>query len=620
MASGAPVTYAATAVSSSTLGGGGGEHGNIGAGGGGGGGRGRGASNGAGEAAASASPSPEVPFFDVRKRATDEWAPYTSEAVGTFFVVFTIGCAAATADDQWIPTAIGFVVMVTMYAMADVSGGHLNPALSMAFAFCGKLDWRQFFGYAIAQLLGAMLAAVGVAGVFGSSIEVRPNTENITLGFKLEALTLEGIYTATFCFVALNCIASGRNNPRSKPNQFFGMAAGFSIIAGAHAVSHASRTYFNPAVALSYGALNREYWIWAPTFAGAQFLGAMGAAVVFFIVRPEEAQALEKNSHIACVSHFLFSCCASCARRRRQEGSEDQEAQPLQVAEATVPMVTSKFASELVGTFIVVLTTVLSMAAEADHHSTNVSQLFVGNTTASNETNTNTTSTTSEDVIGNSAPWAAGCALLSMTYSLADICGGHFNPAVTLAAVITYRSRCSATDALMYWIAQGSAGLAAGFLGIALRKDVEEGNTAVELGPKSGYTWRSVATGETSFSLALALVVLCVTCVTSPRYPKATQVGTFQFGFAAGMCLAAGSFALVDITGGVLNPVTSFAMNLEYFIENPDVDRAPANLFAYVFWQMLGGLLAALLFIVIHPLEYKKDPLAPASDGWGFEW
>lgn len=564
---------------------------------------------------------------------------------------FTIGCAIATADDQWIPTAIGFAVMVSMYSMADVSGGHLNPAVSIALAFSGNLKWGRCGTYVIAQIFGAFVAALLIVPAFDESVKVKPLHTDDTLYKQAEALALEGVYTGFFCFIALGCLAAKRTNPGGKQNQFFGLAIGFSVIAAAHATSHATRVYFNPAVCLSYGILNFDYWLWGLSFAGVQLLGAAGAAVLYFIVRPEESAALNDESTIAAVSHRIFSCCASCTRRKPASESEAVAGgdEDHVVANAAGPMVTAKFASELIGTFFITLTAVLVIVNEAsiDNGGSKTNDggdaSSTANTTASlvqtsakyiiaksNSTlgsvqavHANATAVGgvhSDDVVGNSAPWATGCAILAATYALADICGGHFNPVITLAAIITRRGKCSVGDAFLYWIAQGLATVGAACVAWALMKDLPDDSDVLELGPKKGYTWTSVATGETSFSIALTMVVLCVTCVTSPRYPKATKVGSFPVGFAAGMCYAAASFALLEITGGILNPCIGAAMNMDYFLIDPEETTWPAHLLSYCAWETLGGLLAALLFMGLHPLEYKRDPLAPPRDGWAFEW
>ena len=80
---------------------------------------------------------------------------YLVEFIGTFFLVFTVGCTAYFAHPGVIaPIAIGAALMVMVYAGGHISGGHYNPAVSLAAAIRGRLEWRDFIPYIIAQFLG----------------------------------------------------------------------------------------------------------------------------------------------------------------------------------------------------------------------------------------------------------------------------------------------------------------------------------------------------------------------------------------------------------------------------------------------------------------------------------
>src|SRR6266536_2581397 len=110
--------------------------------------------------------------FDDPKR---EWRRLFSEILGTFFLVlvasgasvvnaFTHGGIGRAAS----VTAPGLMVMAVILFMGAVSGAHLNPAVSIAFAARGDFPWLRVPGYIIAQLLGATLACVLLRGMFGN--------------------------------------------------------------------------------------------------------------------------------------------------------------------------------------------------------------------------------------------------------------------------------------------------------------------------------------------------------------------------------------------------------------------------------------------------------------------
>ena len=111
-----------------------------------------------------------------------EWRRLFSELLGTFFLVLV--AAGGGMMGQAFPdtisrsaavTAPGLMVMAIILFMGKVSGAHLNPAVSLAFAARGDFPWRRVPGYIVVQLLGASLAAwflqgvVDVSAIYGSN-------------------------------------------------------------------------------------------------------------------------------------------------------------------------------------------------------------------------------------------------------------------------------------------------------------------------------------------------------------------------------------------------------------------------------------------------------------------
>ena len=91
---------------------------------------------------------------------------YIAEAIGTFGLVFC-GTGAiiineftgGTVTHVGIAVTFGLIVMGMIYAFGDISGAHLNPAVTIAFAYAKKFPWREVPAYCISQIAGAFLAS-----------------------------------------------------------------------------------------------------------------------------------------------------------------------------------------------------------------------------------------------------------------------------------------------------------------------------------------------------------------------------------------------------------------------------------------------------------------------------
>src|SRR6202790_4707024 len=92
---------------------------------------------------------------------------YLVEFIGTFFLVLTVGVTVlapaagfvAPSTGPFAPLAIGSVLMVMIYAGGHVSGGHYNPAVTLAVAIRGRMAASEVPGYFLAQIIGALMAA-----------------------------------------------------------------------------------------------------------------------------------------------------------------------------------------------------------------------------------------------------------------------------------------------------------------------------------------------------------------------------------------------------------------------------------------------------------------------------
>lgn len=178
---------------------------------------------------------------------------YTVEFIGTFFLVFTVGCVLLLGGDGVINAiAIGFALMIMVYAGGPVSGGHYNPAVSLAAVIRKSLPASELIPYVIAQLLGAT-AAVMIVNHFSGHIA---NFEGCAFNMW-PMVTGEFLFTFALCYVVLMTAT----NRETRGNSYFGLAIGSTVTVGIFAVgSVLCYGAFNPAVAMALGMMNIACW------------------------------------------------------------------------------------------------------------------------------------------------------------------------------------------------------------------------------------------------------------------------------------------------------------------------------------------------------------------------
>lgn len=501
------------------------------------------------------------------------------------------------------------------------------------------MAWRRVWGYIAMQVLAGSVGAVftDAMAVRGRHIYVHPAPDFAWL----DAGICEVVYSAVFCFVALNCMASMQSSSQGERNQYFALAVGFVGITAGYSTHDISGAFLNPAVTLGYtffggphGFLsNFHEQAWGAFYVGAQVTGAVAATLLFFMVRPEELHALGVHGRGLGFRRALSVVCPGCCGLDGREGDKqdqclEEAVPPLAASEhdvATAPW-PARLLSEFIGTYVIVLTYGLtSICVYLENGgvpvgATNSTRVAVlGNSTqvasAGNLTGhaTQAHDTASGHHSASTVAWAVGAAVLSMVYALASASGGHFNPSVTLAVVLSGRGCCSMAEGLTIMVVQAGAAITAALTYVCVHRGRTKHLRLQDLGPHSDYGWSSVAIGETAFTLAVALVYLCMLTVKSARYGKAPSVQSFQFALAIGLCVTAGGFALESISGGPINPAIALGHEAGNFMSSGFVlsDRLRITA-SYALWESLGGLLAAVVFAVLHPLEYKKDPLLAA--------
>ena len=201
---------------------------------------------------------------------------YVTELVGTFFLVLTIGLTVMNGTPL-APLAIGSVLIAMVYMGGHISGAHYNPAVSVAILIRGKMDARDLIPYVLAQITGAILASLTVWVILQDTFAPAPAPE----AGLVTVLLAEGLFTFALSLVVLNVAADDVTAGDSS----YGLAIGFTVMAGVFAVGGISGGVFNPAVgtgpilvdALMGGGTFDQLWIyWA-----GPLLGGVAAAGVF---------------------------------------------------------------------------------------------------------------------------------------------------------------------------------------------------------------------------------------------------------------------------------------------------------------------------------------------------
>lgn len=107
-----------------------------------------------------------------------------AEFLGTFVLVFcACGCAGGTDDQTAIALSFGLSIVAMAYAIGNISGCHINPAVSLAFLILGQLTATEFIGYVISQFIGGFVGALCVFGFIYMSLKGNRSNRMGTYGF-----------------------------------------------------------------------------------------------------------------------------------------------------------------------------------------------------------------------------------------------------------------------------------------------------------------------------------------------------------------------------------------------------------------------------------------------------
>jgi aquaporin Z len=205
---------------------------------------------------------------------------YLTEFIGAFFLVATIGFTVVNRTDPGLiaPLAIGSALMVMIYAGGHISGGHYNPAVTLGVYLRGKMPMADVVPYWVAQILGAIVAALIVRFVNGAPTG-NPLSPNV-----LKALLVEFLFAFALVYVVLNAATS----KDTAGNSFYGLAIGFTVLTGAFAVGGVSGGAFNPAVAVGIITMGLVGWSSIWIYFVANLLGGAAAAAIFRAFNPQD--------------------------------------------------------------------------------------------------------------------------------------------------------------------------------------------------------------------------------------------------------------------------------------------------------------------------------------------
>src|SRR6266851_2112981 len=203
---------------------------------------------------------------------------YAVEVIGSFFLTFVV-VVSVLSGSVFTPLAAGATLMVMIYAGGHISGGHYNPAVTMAALVRRRIGIGNAVGYWIAQVVGGV-----VAGALARAVVNPATVKTLTLSghTKAAAAVVELLITFALCYVVLN-VATSKDQPG---NGFFGLAIGFTVAAGAFAVGGISGGVFNPAVALGGATAGLFGWSTIWVYLVVQLAAGIAAGLAFLALNP----------------------------------------------------------------------------------------------------------------------------------------------------------------------------------------------------------------------------------------------------------------------------------------------------------------------------------------------
>ncbi|XP_034689569.1 nodulin-26-like [Vitis riparia] len=208
-----------------------------------------------------------------------------AELVGTYVIIFA-GCGCVLIDKKYrltvtgIAVGWGMIVMVMIYTLGHVSGGHFNPAVTIAFAASRKFPWRQVPPYVLSQVAGSSLAILTLFVMLNTSIPICATVTQFSSPTTIpEAFTWEFIIS----FILMFAICGVATDSRAI-NELSGVTVGATVLVNVLLAGPITRASMNPARSIGPALVSMEFdclWIYIV----APILGTTTATVIYSFVR-----------------------------------------------------------------------------------------------------------------------------------------------------------------------------------------------------------------------------------------------------------------------------------------------------------------------------------------------
>jgi len=208
---------------------------------------------------------------------------YLAETIGTFALVFC-GTGAIVINDVsggavghlGIALSFGLIVMGMIYATGDISGAHINPAVTIGFALSGSFALKQILPYIISQLAGAILASLLLKFLFPTNILLGATMPS---GSQMQSFVLEIVLTFFLMFTIIN-VANGSK----ETGTMAGLAIGGIVALEAAFAGPVCGASMNPARSLAPALVSGHFenlWI----YLSAPVIGAAIAVYMFKLLK-----------------------------------------------------------------------------------------------------------------------------------------------------------------------------------------------------------------------------------------------------------------------------------------------------------------------------------------------
>ncbi len=214
---------------------------------------------------------------------------YIAEFIGTFVLVLfacgtaaAVGCSTADPNVAYLLTALAFglVIVAMAYSIGNVSGCHINPAVSIAMLISGKLSVKDFVGYVVAQCAGAIAGAALLGYFLGFDCGFGAN--GLYNGDVVKSLAIEVVLTFVFVLAILGVTSKIENG------KVAGIVIGLTLTLVHIFGIHFTGTSVNPARSLgpaifAGGEALANVWV----FIVAPLVGGVLAALVYKAIAPK---------------------------------------------------------------------------------------------------------------------------------------------------------------------------------------------------------------------------------------------------------------------------------------------------------------------------------------------